>query len=64
MGERTKDSIYIFLLWPVLYVPYILSGGFLRDDLGLLPYPFWLYEVKSDKMIEISSQQQLLMYVK
>ncbi|MGD0173441.1 MAG: hypothetical protein ABSC61_03250 [Anaerolineales bacterium] len=47
--EKRNDITLIFLLWLLLFVPYILWGGLLRDDLGYLIYPrgfsnYFLYQ--------------------
>src|SRR4030042_3929059 len=38
LGKR-KDIVILFLLWLLFFVPYILGGGLLRDDLMYLSSP-------------------------
>jgi hypothetical protein len=33
---KRKDGFVLALTWALLYVPYILQGGWIRDDLALL----------------------------
>jgi len=36
---KRKDELVLITLWAMLYIPYIIYGGLIRDDLGFLTSP-------------------------